>query len=144
MSTSLVAVFIPILMMGGIVGRLFREFAVTLSVAIGVSLAGVADHDADDVREVPALGRQRKARPPLSRQRKGFRWTARSCYESCSRLGLAPPAAYAAGHHRDAVLERLSLHHGSQGILSAAGYRPHDGLGAGRPGHFVPGDEARR
>jgi multidrug efflux pump len=38
MSTSLVAVFIPILLMGGIVGRLFREFAVTLSVAITVSL----------------------------------------------------------------------------------------------------------
>jgi multidrug efflux pump len=38
MSTSLVAVFIPILMMGGLLGRLFREFAVTLSVAIGVSL----------------------------------------------------------------------------------------------------------
>ncbi len=38
MSTSLVAVFIPILMMGGLVGRLFREFAVTLSIAIGVSL----------------------------------------------------------------------------------------------------------
>jgi multidrug efflux pump len=39
MSTSLIAVFIPILMMGGIVGRLFREFAVTLSIAIAVSLA---------------------------------------------------------------------------------------------------------
>ncbi len=38
MSTSLVAVFIPILMMGGIVGRLFREFAIVLSIAIGVSL----------------------------------------------------------------------------------------------------------
>ena len=38
MSTSLVAVFIPIFMMGGIIGRLFREFAVTLSVAVGVSL----------------------------------------------------------------------------------------------------------
>ena len=38
MSTSLIAVFIPMLMMGGIVGRLFREFAVTLSVAILVSL----------------------------------------------------------------------------------------------------------
>ena len=38
MSTSLVAVFIPILLMGGIVGRLFREFAVTLSIAIAVSL----------------------------------------------------------------------------------------------------------
>ncbi len=38
-STSLVAVFIPLLMMGGIVGRLFREFSVVLSVAIAVSLA---------------------------------------------------------------------------------------------------------
>ena len=38
MSTSLVAVFTPILLMGGMVGRLFREFAVTLSMAIGVSL----------------------------------------------------------------------------------------------------------
>ena len=37
-SISLVAVFIPILLMGGIVGRLFREFAIVLSVAIGVSL----------------------------------------------------------------------------------------------------------
>jgi multidrug efflux pump len=39
MSLSLVAVFIPILLMGGIVGRLFREFAVVLSVTIMVSLA---------------------------------------------------------------------------------------------------------
>jgi len=38
MSISLVAVFIPILLMGGIVGRLFREFAVVLSVAIMMSL----------------------------------------------------------------------------------------------------------
>ena len=38
MSISLIAVFIPILLMGGIVGRLFREFAVTLSTAILVSL----------------------------------------------------------------------------------------------------------
>jgi len=39
MSVSLVAVFIPILLMGGMVGRLFREFAVTLSSAIFVSMA---------------------------------------------------------------------------------------------------------
>jgi multidrug efflux pump subunit AcrB len=38
MSTSLIAVFIPILLMGGLVGKLFREFAVTLSVAIAMSL----------------------------------------------------------------------------------------------------------
>ncbi|MBS1229121.1 MAG: multidrug transporter [Proteobacteria bacterium] len=38
MSLSLIAVFIPILLMGGIIGRLFREFAVTLSAAILISL----------------------------------------------------------------------------------------------------------
>src|SRR5277367_354479 len=38
MSLSLIAVFAPILLMGGIVGRLFREFAMTLSVAIAISL----------------------------------------------------------------------------------------------------------
>jgi multidrug efflux pump len=38
MSTSLVAVFIPILLMGGIVGRLFQEFALTLSIAVMMSL----------------------------------------------------------------------------------------------------------
>lgn len=38
MSLSLIAVFIPILLMGGIVGRLFREFSLTLSIAILVSL----------------------------------------------------------------------------------------------------------
>ena len=38
MSTSLVAVFIPILLMGGIVGRLFRQFAITLTVAVVISM----------------------------------------------------------------------------------------------------------
>jgi multidrug efflux pump len=58
-SVSLVAVFTPILLMGGIVGRLFREFAVTLSVAILVSLvvsltttpmmcARLLEHDAQE------------------------------------------------------------------------------------------------
>src|SRR5438034_4080385 len=36
-TVSLLAVFIPILLMGGVVGRLFREFAVTLSIAIALS-----------------------------------------------------------------------------------------------------------
>jgi multidrug efflux pump len=37
-SISLIAVFIPLLLMGGIIGRLFREFAITLSTAILVSM----------------------------------------------------------------------------------------------------------
>jgi multidrug efflux pump len=39
MSISLIAVFIPVLLMGGIVGRLFREFAVVISISIMISLA---------------------------------------------------------------------------------------------------------
>src|SRR5215467_10203322 len=38
MSISLAAVFIPLLLMGGVIGRLFREFSVTLTIVIGISL----------------------------------------------------------------------------------------------------------
>ena len=47
-SISLVAVFIPLLLMGGMVGRMFQEFAVTVTVAIGGLRVGVADAHADD------------------------------------------------------------------------------------------------
>ncbi len=39
MSASLIAVFVPILLMGGLIGRLFREFAMTISISILISLA---------------------------------------------------------------------------------------------------------
>ena len=65
-SLSLVAVFIPILFMGGIVGRLFREFAVTLSVAIVHLARGLAHHHADDVRAA-AAARRRIAGPGACR-----------------------------------------------------------------------------
>ncbi len=58
MSISLVAVFIPILLMGGMVGRLFREFAVTLSVAIGISL--VVSLTVTPMMCARLLGRQKK------------------------------------------------------------------------------------
>ena len=53
-SLSLVAVFIPLLLMGGIIGRLFREFAVTVTMTIVVSAFVVADADADDGVALPA------------------------------------------------------------------------------------------
>ncbi len=53
MSVSLVAVFTPILLMGGMVGRLFREFAVTLSAAILISLVVSLTTTPDDVRNYP-------------------------------------------------------------------------------------------
>ena len=65
-SVSLVAVFIPLLLMGGIVGRLFREFAVVLSTAILVSLVDFAHHHADDVFAPAAAPETGGARENLS------------------------------------------------------------------------------
>ena len=64
---SLIAVFIPLFLMGGYVGLLFREFAVTVSVALLLSLADLADPDADDVRAAAQAGKPdaRAAVPPL-------------------------------------------------------------------------------
>ena len=71
-SVSLVAVFIPLIFMGGIVGRLFREFAITLSAAVMISLVVSltltpmmcacvlqARRDAEARGRVRALGRAR-------------------------------------------------------------------------------------
>ena len=60
-SISLIAVLIPLLLMGGIIGRLFREFAVTLSMTIVVSAVGVADVDADDGLALPEAARRTPA-----------------------------------------------------------------------------------
>ena len=77
MSVSLVAVFIPILLMGGIVGRLFREFAMTLSIAILVSM--VISLTTTPMMCAALLREPRKAarppgRPPgrLARAARGF------------------------------------------------------------------------
>ena len=65
-SMSLIAVFIPLLLMGGIVGRLFREFAVTLSTAIVVSMVISPDHHADDVRPSAEEPEGREAGPHVA------------------------------------------------------------------------------
>jgi len=68
MSLSLIAVFIPILLMGGIVGRLFREFSVTLAVAILVSLL-------ISLTTTPMMcARLLKPYPPQERKRGWSRW----------------------------------------------------------------------
>jgi multidrug efflux pump len=92
MSVSLVAVFIPILFMGGIIGRIFREFAVTLSVAIGVSL--VVSLTATPMMCARFLRRIPKAREetgPLSRALANvFDWTV-ARYDGSLRWALAHP-----------------------------------------------------
>ncbi|MBS0893536.1 efflux RND transporter permease subunit [Tatumella sp. JGM130] len=70
MTVSLIAVFIPILLMGGIVGRLFREFAVTLSVSLVISMLV-------SLSLTPMLcARLLKRQPPATRPvHPVFRWT---------------------------------------------------------------------
>ena len=57
MTLSLVAVFIPVFFMGGVVGRVFNEFAVVIGLAILVSGFVFADADADAVQPLPARAR---------------------------------------------------------------------------------------
>ena len=76
-SVSLVAVFIPLLLMGGIVGRLFREFAVTVTLTIGVSVIDLADADADAVLALPEERARDAARPALPAVRARLRRDAR-------------------------------------------------------------------
>jgi len=69
MSLSLIAVFIPILLLGGIVGRLFREFAITLSVAILISLVV-------SLTTTPMMcARLLKAPDPLYKPSRLMRWS---------------------------------------------------------------------
>ncbi len=90
MSLSLVAVFIPILLMGGIVGRLFREFALTLSVAIMVSL--VISLATTPMMCARLIRKRRERQPGWLRQRfgRGFE-SVRDGYERSLSWALAHP-----------------------------------------------------
>ena len=61
-TVSLVAVFIPVLLMGGVIGRIFNEFAVVVTIAIARLGLRLADADADAVRApAEAAGTGRRA-----------------------------------------------------------------------------------
>ena len=90
MSLSLVAVFIPILLMGGIVGRLFREFSITLSVAVLVSLlVSLTTTPMMCSRLINEPHRQRPERalgPRLSRVRRVYRAFLRGVESGFDRI----------------------------------------------------------
>jgi multidrug efflux pump len=92
MSLSLIAVFIPILFMGDIVGRFFREFAVTLSFAILISL--VVSLTLTPMMCAYLLRRERRG-PRLLRKRRAFK---------AIRGGYAKSLAWALAHPRLVML----------------------------------------
>ncbi len=123
MSTSLIAVFIPILLMGGIVGRLFREFAMVLSFAIMVSM--VVSLTATPMMCAHLL----KSHEGVKHGRL-YRWTEAAFDLDtrilCFRIARYPAAS--GGHHggsrRYHQRHRLSLRRHPQGLFPRAGHRP--------------------
>ena len=77
-SLSLIAVLIPLLLMSGIIGRLFREFAVTLGDDHRRLRLRLADADADDGLALPEGARRAEARPALYAQRTRLRRARRT------------------------------------------------------------------
>jgi len=88
MSLSLIAVFIPILFMGGVVGRLFREFAVTLSAAILVSLLVSLTATPMMCARLLRSGRERKPGRLFLASERMFRWMLAE-YEASLAWALA-------------------------------------------------------
>ena len=135
-SLSLIAVFIPLFLMGGIVGRLFREFGITVSVTILVSHAGLADPDADDVLALHAQQAAGPARPPLCAVGAGLRPSARRLPQEPGYCAPPPPDDLCRVR-RDIGGDRLSLRRHPEGLLPAAGHRAHHRHLGGGPGHLV-------
>ena len=123
MSVSLVAVFIPILMMGGILGRIFREFAITLSVAVALSLVVSLTVTPMMCAKLLKSHEQNKREKGLFRiLQRGFDLMAEE-YASTLRWALkrsSVDAVHSSGYGRPGG---LSVHDHSQRLFSAAGYR---------------------
>ena len=108
---SLIAVFIPVLLMGGIVGRVFREFAVTIAVAIIVS--GFVSLTLTPMLCARVLrgARSRHKKPNIVLrvfERDVRRLAAR--LRMGARPGAGATSRHAAGDARDARRHRLALH----------------------------------
>ena len=136
MSTSLIAVFIPILLMGGIVGRLFREFAVTLSAAIMMSLVvSLTTTPMLSAKFLEAHGKRKHGAIYRAGER-ALAWLAAE-YDRGLRWVLRHQWLMLASHCPDDRVECLSLHPGAKGIFSAAGHWTHRRTGSRAAGRFV-------
>ena len=121
-SISLIAVFIPLFLMSGVVGLLFREFAVTVAVAIVVSVVVSLTPDADDVRAPADAGRPWRSGARLARARAVLRWSGRRLRSGVGRRA-ALPLDHIDGHDSHRLRDGRALRGDPEGILPAAGYR---------------------
>ena len=134
-SISLVAVFIPLIFMGGIMGRLFHEFAMTLTMAIAVSAVVsltltpmiCGHYMRGDMSGAAARPDRRAARP-----RAGARLRRRAAVLCAHpRLGAGASRVHAAGDARHHRADGAAVYRGAEGLPAAAGHRYPDRLHAG-------------
>ncbi len=142
-SVSLVAVFIPILLMGGIVGRLFREFAITLSTSIMVSMV-------ISLTTTPMMCAILLKHEPNQKHGRLYTWSERffdgmlSLYRLSLTWVLENPALTLAAARPGHRAQRISGGEDAQGLLPAAGHRSGHGRLAGSAGRFLRRDEQFR
>ncbi len=139
-SLSLIAVFIPILLMGGIVGRLFHEFAVTLSAAILVSLVV-------SLTTSPMLCARMLRSENEEKHGRLYPAGASGCSRGLNRrlwalaaLCTAAPADHAGDVDGHDCAQRLPVYHRAEGIFPAAGYGAHLRRPGGTAGYFLQRD----
>ena len=139
-SLSLVAVFLPLLLMGGLVGRLFKEFTVTLSMAVMISM--VVSLTTTPMMCALLLRREAKTTPrsALQYDRGGVRRDAVLLSRE-PRCRAAPSLHHVLRVRRDDLAQRQLVPRGALQPIPGAGYRADDRLDPGRSEHFVPGDE---
>ena len=134
MTLSLAAVFIPLLFMGGIIGRLFHEFAVTIARRDSRLGLRVADAHADALsRFLRAARARREARPVLSGRRSACTSGCSAC-TSAARLGDGASPADAGVLGADPRRHRRAVHGRAEGLHPERGHGPahrHDRSGAG-------------
>ena len=141
MSISLIAVFIPILLMGGIVGRLFREFAMTISIAIMISLV-VSLATTPMMCAVLLRGESGQGHGRLYQVSERFFDAMLDFYRRTLTVALRHPGSDDADPRGRAGPQFLSVRRHPEGLLPAAGYRADDRHHPGRPEHFVSADAA--
>ena len=138
MSTSLIAVFIPILLMGGIVGRMFREFAITLSAAVAISMVV-------SLTTTPMMcARLLKSKKEGGRHGRLYEASERAfqalhdAYASQPAMGPRASALGVRSFPGDGLFGGLPLCDRSQGILPGAGYGALERRRPGPRGYLLP------
>ena len=125
LTVSLIAVLIPLLFMGDIVGRLFREFAVTLSVTILISALISLTLTPMMCALLLRQRDQAEARTASTRRRSRCFNRIIAFYGRTVQFVLQAPDRDPAGDRRHAGRHHLAVHHRAQGLLPGAGHGRH-------------------